>query len=66
MKHRTAREPALMTPGELAELFKVDVKTVARWVASGRIKSIKTPGGHNRFRRAEVEAMLRGETGRQP
>ena len=46
----------LLTPGEVAALFRVDPKTVTRWAASGRISSIRTPGGHRRFREAEVVA----------
>ena len=55
-----ARE-RLLTPGEVASLFRVDPKTVTRWAAAGRISSIRTPGGHRRFRESEVRALLRGE-----
>jgi excisionase family DNA binding protein len=51
----------LLTPGEVATLFRVDPKTVTRWAAAGRIGSIRTPGGHRRFRESEVRALLRGE-----
>jgi len=51
----------LLTPGEVASLFRVDPKTVTRWAASGRIGSIRTPGGHRRFRESEVRALLRGD-----
>lgn len=50
----------LLTPGEVAALFRVDPKTVTRWAAAGRISSIRTPGGHRRFRESEVHALLRG------
>jgi excisionase family DNA binding protein len=50
----------LLTPGEVAALFRVDPKTVTRWAASGRISSIRTPGGHRRFRESEVRALLSG------
>lgn len=50
----------LMTPGEVAHLFRVDPKTVTRWAAAGRISSIRTPGGHRRFPEAEVRALLAG------
>lgn len=53
----------LLTPGEVAALFRVDPKTVTRWAASGRISSIRTPGGHRRFREAEVRELLDGEHG---
>jgi excisionase family DNA binding protein len=48
----------LLTPGEVAALFRVDPKTVTRWAAAGRISSIRTPGGHRRFRESEVKALL--------
>jgi len=51
----------LLTPGEVATLFRVDPKTVTRWASAGRIGSIRTPGGHRRFRESEVRALLRGE-----
>ncbi|MHB1433913.1 MAG: BldC family transcriptional regulator [Streptosporangiaceae bacterium] len=48
----------LLTPGEVAALFRVDPKTVTRWAASGRISSIRTPGGHRRYREVEIRALL--------
>ena len=48
----------LLTPGEVAALFRVDPKTVTRWATAGRIGSIRTPGGHRRFRESEVKALL--------
>ncbi len=48
----------LMTPGEVAALFRVDPKTVTRWAAAGRISSVRTPGGHRRFVEAEIRMLL--------
>jgi excisionase family DNA binding protein len=48
----------LLTPGEVALMFRVDPKTVTRWASAGRIGSIRTPGGHRRFRESEVSVML--------
>ena len=56
----------LLTPGEVATLFRVDPKTVTRWAAAGRIGSIRTPGGHRRFREGEVRALLAGGTSSIP
>ncbi|MEU8196368.1 BldC family transcriptional regulator [Microbispora amethystogenes] len=47
-----------MLPGEVAALLRVDPKTVTRWAATGRIPSIRTPGGHRRFPRAAVMGLL--------
>lgn len=48
----------LLTPGEVALMFRVDPKTVSRWASAGRIGSVRTPGGHRRFRESEVQALL--------
>ena len=52
------QEDRLLKPGEVAAMFRVDAKTVTRWAASGRLGSIRTPGGHRRFRESEVRALL--------
>jgi len=56
----TTRDDRLMTPDEVAALFRVDPKTVSRWAAAGKLPSIRTPGGQFRFRRAVVRALLTG------
>jgi len=48
----------LLTPRQVATLFRVDPKTVTRWASSGRIGSIRTPGGHRRYRETEIRALL--------
>lgn len=55
-------EDRLLTPGEVGALFRVDPKTVTRWAGAGRIGSIRTPGGHRRFRESEVLELLKGNT----
>jgi excisionase family DNA binding protein len=56
----------LMTPGEVAALFRVDPKTVTRWAQAGKLTRIRTPGGHSRFREGEVMAFARGESPAAP
>lgn len=48
----------LLTPGEVAKLFKVDPKTVNRWAYGGKLSFVKTPGGQKRFRKSEVYKYL--------
>ena len=48
----------LLTPGEVAQMFRVDPKTVTRWASAGRIGSTARPGGHRRFRASEVKGLL--------
>ncbi len=49
---------ALLKPGEVAEIFRVDPKTVARWAKAGKISCVRTLGGHRRFREAEIRALV--------
>ena len=57
MPGRLRPEP-LLTPGEVAGMFKVDPKTVTRWAKAGKIGHVRTLGGHVRFRESEVKAAL--------
>ena len=47
----------LLTPREVADLFGVDPKTVTRWAIAGKLTSIRTLGGHRRFRKSEVDDL---------
>ena len=51
-------EGKLLTPSEVAELFRVDPKTVTRWAKMGKLRSIRTLGGHRRYWETEVRALL--------
>lgn len=48
----------LLTPAEVAAMFRVNPKTVTRWARAGKISAIKTLGGHRRFRASEIEQLL--------
>ena len=50
---------SLLTPAEVAALYRVDPKTVTRWAKAGRLTSIRTPGGHRRYRETEVRALMK-------
>lgn len=52
---------ALLTPAEVAAMFRVDPKTVTRWAKAGKLSSIRTLGGHRRYRQSEVRALLTGQ-----
>lgn len=49
----------LLTPSEVAKLFRVDPKTVTRWAKAGKLSSVRTLGGHRRYRPEEVHRLLR-------
>jgi excisionase family DNA binding protein len=48
----------LLTPAEVAALFRVDPKTVTRWAKAGKLSAIRTLGGHRRYREAEIMRLL--------
>ncbi len=48
----------LLTPTEVAAIFRVNPKTVTRWAQSGKISAIRTLGGHRRFNAAEIMRHL--------
>jgi excisionase family DNA binding protein len=55
---RSSEPEVLLTPAEVAKLFRVDPKTVTRWAKAGKLTAIRTLGGHRRYRRSEVQSLL--------
>lgn len=56
----------LLTSAQVAERFGVDVRTVARWVNSGRLApAFQAPGlrGARLFRPEDVDALARIKAG---
>ncbi|MGL6343751.1 MAG: IS607 family transposase [Waterburya sp.] len=52
----------LISIGELAELKAVSVDTIRRWEKEGKIKSVRTDGGHRRYRLADFVESKTGKT----
>jgi excisionase family DNA binding protein len=52
----------LLTAAEIAALFDVHALTVTRWAHAGRIGSVRTLGGHHRYKQAEVLRLLSART----
>ncbi len=48
----------MLRPSEVAKAFGVDVKTVTRWAKAGKLRSIRTLGGHRRYHASHVKALL--------
>jgi excisionase family DNA binding protein len=47
----------------VAALFRVDPKTVTRWAQQGKLRSIRTLGGHRRYSESEIQAFLQDSQG---
>ena len=58
MSSEIPAQEVLLTPSEVASLFRVDPKTVTRWAKAGKLTSIRTLGGHRRYKESEVKALL--------
>jgi excisionase family DNA binding protein len=58
MPDQPLQADALLTPAEVAALFRVNPKTVTRWARAGKITAIRTLGGHRRFRASEIRRCL--------
>ena len=60
MSAQRTESDALLTPSEVASLFRVDPKTVTRWAKAGKLSAVRTLGGHRRYRESEVRNLLAG------
>jgi excisionase family DNA binding protein len=65
-----ANEPDWLTLGQAAKYLGVAQSTIRKWSDSGRVPAFYTPGGHRRYRRADLDTFLdrsgpgaRGRTG---
>jgi excisionase family DNA binding protein len=52
--------PQLLRSHEVATIFDVTERTVINWAAAGKLPSLRTIGGHLRFRRDDVMRLLSG------
>jgi excisionase family DNA binding protein len=64
LKVREENAEKLLTPAEVASMFRVDPKTVTRWAKAGKLSSIRTLGGHRRYRESEIRSLIDGSNAR--
>lgn len=55
--HLNGPADKLLRPGEAADMFGVDPKTLARWCALGLLRARRTVGGKRRYWKSQVEAL---------
>jgi excisionase family DNA binding protein len=48
---------SILTTRQVADIFAVHPTTVMEWADRGILAHFKTPGGHRRYQRADVEAL---------
>ena len=61
-KGHSSEPHQLLRSHEVAVMFDVTERTVINWAASGKLPSLRTIGGHLRFRRDDVMRLLSGAT----
>lgn len=66
MRFTDEDDDELLTPREVAEIFGVRTTTIARWSREGRLAPLRTPGGHRRFTRSSVRAVLEQDAQEEP
>lgn len=54
----TYRGDELLTPAQAIAVAHISKSTLLRAEDAGKISALRTPGGHRRYRRADVEALL--------
>lgn len=64
MRPRSSEEPHWLTLKEASALLGVHPTTLRTWANDGYVRTFRTPGGHRRFLRADVEAMMAPAGGR--
>ena len=47
-----------LTIREAADLLNVHPETLRRWDRTGRLTTSRTPTGHRRYRRADLDALM--------
>jgi len=53
-----ASEPDWLTLGQAAKYLGVAQSTIRKWSDQGRVPAFYTPGGHRRYRRADLDNFL--------
>ena len=51
-------DPEWLTLGQAARYLGVAQSTIRKWSDDGRVRAFYTPGGHRRYRRADLESFL--------
>lgn len=57
-KVNTTSPTQLLTPRRAAELLGISYPTTKHWILTGKIKTVRTPGGHHRIPITELYAYL--------
>ena len=48
----------LLAPREAANILGISYPTLKQWIYHGKLKSVKTPGGHHRVPESEIDRLF--------
>lgn len=48
----------LLTPREASRMLGISYPTIKNWILSGKLKTVRTPGGHHRISAASLKPFL--------
>lgn len=65
-RYTQVADAELLTVGQAAAELRVHGDTIRRWAKAGKIRAIRTPTGHRRFRAADIAAIKNGDCVEQP
>ena len=54
----------LLTPREAARMLGISYPAIKNWILSGKLKTIRTPGGHHRLAAASLKPYLQADAAR--
>ena len=58
-KHKAAQKTEeMLSPREAALELRVSFPTIKQWIYAGKLRSVRTPGGHHRIPQKEVDRLL--------
>jgi len=55
---KTRSEPKLYTVRHVCKVLGVSYPALKQWIYKGKIKTVKTPGGHHRIPESEIDRLL--------
>ena len=58
--------PTLLSPRDAAKILGISYPTLKQWIYKGRLRTVKTVGGHHRIPESELDKFLHLPSDRQP
>ena len=53
-----------LTPREAARMLGISYPTIKNWILTGKLKTVRTPGGHHRLTAASLKPFLKADAAR--